>query len=67
MWGRLCCRCRWCWRWDAVAEVGMARVSVRLMVRGRVRILVRCTAMTKRCQTSSPAHNGPKPGSKYPV
>ena len=51
----------------AVIEVGMVKVSVRLMVRGRVRVLVRRTAMAKKYQTSSSAQNGPKPGSKYPV
>ena len=48
-------------------EVGMVKVGVRLMARGRVRVWVRFTAMVKRCQTPAPAQDEQKPGSKYPV
>ena len=43
--GWCCC----CWRLEAGVEVGMVKVSLRLIVRGNVRVWVRFTAMFKRC------------------
>jgi hypothetical protein len=52
---------------EAQVEVGMVKVSLRLMIMGRVRVWVGFTARFKRCQTSSSAQNEQKLGSKYPV